>query len=1037
MNIEPLDIEENPKMDDVSYKRYNVGDKDREYSLQINDDEENEDIHYIRKERNCKIKLPFMLYILIFTGILCLGILIALILVLSTYKENYKFEENIYLKPSISEHNYSKIMFNNGLNVVLTQINFDDLAGGAITFDTGYLDRKYEPGLLHLAFLSLRYNNDTHALNFLNDYMGNLNQSSEEFYSSTYFTILNSGFQKFFKNFKNYNTFKPSSDYNAYIFRRLNRSLISSLYNNSNEREKHLIEYLIYNISDREGNDIWRQGIGIEINKTLDNNFTKIEQYINELFNPKKIKMFFSSHYKMSLMRKYILRYFNQFTNLKEVKEETNNKSYYDILNTNKIIYHQINNNEKNYIKINYYIKNPDASLEQLYIDSGYFNYIKYILDETNKSSLYYNLTHPENKGGLNIKDLSSNFEIVLKKYIRFSILIGLNEFSLNHTKEIIEIIYNHMEMIKNHINKINLNDKRAEELFNITEKNFTYTEDVHEGDYYKNKAKDLFYRDIHDYYLKEVWVPSDFNKNYTMIKYYLNQLTQNNSVVIIGINQDTINLYELNNSDNQVFFIYNNLSITTNYSNIIYSINDLSKLKLNISNVTSTLSYHPNEYISEYTNYKINKKETPKEGKYENNSLVQINWRRKTSFGIPKVYVTLYLFHPFIRANITKEKEKGIRDDCFFNMMIYLAYLRREINLVLADAIRAGNTFKIDFSEYSLYIDIFAYSDKIEKILEIIKKIIVCEKKDIFINNFILYRDIALDDILNNNNADVRELIKYEFFTYITNNSEYKFPSIYNHYLFPRDKYLKKTNINDSFLKPPILKGYIYGFCDEDLAKRIYDSFSDEKFNYSYYHSVLDKAQYDFKIEPKDFVKLSLNKYRLNRTFKIKVEKNYRLNNRKYAFMFFSVFTYKNRIISEILKKLFPRGTINSYIHIENIVRKNIYLRISFLKNDTTETTEDAIESIKNEISKKEDEFMRPVDIIGGRYYYLTKNMENEYNKDPYGMRSNAVYYASDRLYGYIEVNSYEIDKYKYETFSEVIKKIFDDVKYYCEFSN
>ena len=62
---------------------------------------------------------------------------------------------------------------------------------------------------------------------------------------------------------------------------------------------------------------------------------------------------------------------------------------------------------------------------------------------------------------------------------------------------------------------------------------------------------------------------------------------------------------------------------------------------------------------------------------------------------------------------------------------------------------------------------------------------------------------------------------------------------------------------------------------------------------------------------------------------------------------------------------------------------------------------------------------------------------MENEYNKDPYDMRSNAVYYALDRLYGYIEVNSYEIDKYKYETFSEVIKKIFDDVKYYCEFSN
>ena len=109
----------------------------------------------------------------------------------------------------------------------------------------------------------------------------------------------------------------------------------------------------------------------------------------------------------MSLIKKFILKYLESITK----KENKNNKNKdtkpYTSLNTSKIIYHLIERNESNYMKINYYISNNNASLDELYIDSGYFNYLKYILDETHNESLYYILTHPINDTIRNISDLN------------------------------------------------------------------------------------------------------------------------------------------------------------------------------------------------------------------------------------------------------------------------------------------------------------------------------------------------------------------------------------------------------------------------------------------------------------------------------------------------------------------------------------------------------------------------------------------------------------------------------------------------------
>ena len=91
--------------------------------------------------------------------------------------------------------------------------------------------------------------------------------------------------------------------------------------------------------------------------------------------------------------------------------------------------------------------------------------------------------------------------------------------------------------------------DERVGELFFINRQNFSFTEDVHSGEFYKNKAKDLFYRDDINNYLKENWLPSDLNETNENIKFYTEQLTLENSVVIIRLNNYTINKYKLSPS--------------------------------------------------------------------------------------------------------------------------------------------------------------------------------------------------------------------------------------------------------------------------------------------------------------------------------------------------------------------------------------------------------------------------------------------------------------------------------------------------------
>jgi hypothetical protein len=277
-------------------------------------------------------------------------------------------------------------------------------------------------------------------------------------------------------------------------------------------------------------------------------------------------------------MIKYFLKAFCELIKTpKKDDDNQNQQNAYDIkeFETNKIIYYNLSDSDENYIEINYFLTN-NVKYEQLIKDSEYLNYIIYILNQTDESSLYYQLNH--NEKNISIKSLSCNYEIILKSKIKFSILIKLNHYSYNHSKEIISKVYNYMNNIMLYINSdININnDIRIEELDKITDQNFTFVEDPLDSDFYKKLANDLFYKDEKDLLLKQKWfTKKNFVDNIEQVKLYFNQFKIDNSIILLGFNEAAKNKYKLEELD--LPFIFKNTK-TTSYFNINYSENKISE---------------------------------------------------------------------------------------------------------------------------------------------------------------------------------------------------------------------------------------------------------------------------------------------------------------------------------------------------------------------------------------------------------------------------------------------------------------------------
>jgi hypothetical protein len=176
---------------------------------------------YIINKKNKK-RLPLLFYVFIFSLLLLIAFIIYFIVTLINKKENFSIDDNPIEKPPLSNYKYSKITFNNGLEVLLVQINENDMAGGSIVFDTGKLDNQFKYINLNSSLRSLDIINKTSPDFF--DYFGEIKNVADDYHSYISFNILNDGFFKFLKNFTILTYFEK--DDNRLVVTQLNNSRI-------------------------------------------------------------------------------------------------------------------------------------------------------------------------------------------------------------------------------------------------------------------------------------------------------------------------------------------------------------------------------------------------------------------------------------------------------------------------------------------------------------------------------------------------------------------------------------------------------------------------------------------------------------------------------------------------------------------------------------------------------------------------------------------------------------------------------------------
>ena len=1028
------------------YESFNVENKNKNEHNNINRYEVNnaelKESFILQKKIRNKKRFPLLFFIFIFSLILLLGFLIAYLVLYIIKDEKYEEFKDPYLKPFISHHSYTKYIFDNGLELLLIQVDENDLAWGTIAFDSGYLDTRYDPGILKLAIKSL-INEEIEKANELKDYNGDFQYSVDEFYSTISFQIMNSGFSKYLKIFSKLTYLNKEKEKMIKNNIENNKIIIQKdaegEQNDLSKRENHLIEYLIYGYT-KDGNEILPQSI----DESQEVKNETIINVIKSLLNPSKVKIVLASHFKVSLMRKLFLNYFKEIIDSNSKENEIENAYNISDFTKQKMLYLKIRDYETNYMKINYYLeRRNENNFTTIYIESGYLNYIKYILDETNEGSLHYRL-----RKNYKIIDLSCDFKVILKNKIKFTIYIGLSSYSFNNITDIRKEVYQFMNELKIYINKLEQEDKRGADLYHIIRQNFTFSEDIH-GDFSENKEKaiNLFIKNSGIYYLRKLWVPGNFTRNINDMKQYINQLNPENSVVLICLNDEALKNYY----DESAFWPikFNK----TKYFNLNYSIINLDiDFQENINNENYNFSNYSNEYISRFTedskiecdprdrdNY-FTTKHTKLTNK--NGSLTEFYYMRDTSFKLPKVYITLNFFHPFQRSN-----DNSTKDYNFFEIVLYMAFLKRELNFRLADAIRAGNSFKIYFNQNLFYVDVFAYFDVVKNLLNEVKKIIFdrdfFNKEGGFSKNFEIYKEIALNDFLNINSTTTFKNLRLAFYQYLTEDKEKNYPPIYNYFSFPRKKFInlseeekEKINNDMNIINCFLIQGYLYGYIDEanntkneTNADSLYEIFAKEEIN-CFADALVSANLGNSNLNYTNYIEWVKKKNKLNES---KVENRQGLEkNTLHRFMYFSEYTLKNYLISLIFQKIlaettnlnlnyFTQGEIYDYFTIKSNDIDNIINNANYLRD-----------TIKDILNKKKDLYLNDIDAVGNRFYYLVVNQVYTIFSKSEDMKGSAISVSNSNFY---KGESFgELFKYKemeYEEFIDEIETFFCETNY------
>ena len=518
--------------------------------------------------------------------------------------------------------------------------------------------------------------------------------------------------------------------------------------------------------------------------------------------------------------------------------------------------------------------------------------------------------------------------------------------------------------------------------------------------------------------FLKENYLESF---NIEIAKKYYSQFIPNNSVILLKCEiykiDTEINKSNINIIDYDYLFNIKNQKPILGFD-INYSITELDtsfEKEFKFQNIN--IPFKENQYISHYLKPIEIDEEDKKNYIYRtqilktNNSFLEFKYLKDSTFRLPKALMTLNLYHPFIRPNKTKDN----KDCLYFESILFMAFIQRKINFELADSIRAGNEISINYNQNYIFIDIFAFTDIIEKIAEKIYYIIYNEEfNQIHEKDKIqLYLELAYENFLNK----TKKVEKSQFLLYYGLND-----NIYNYYDFNYEfndfeSYENICGTTSNVIKNGYLKDYflivgnIYGYYTKEKALEIFNIFGkkdkdtqEEKIN-MFNTEILDKAGYkNSNLNINNFKDWIINENKdINKgNYKLSLSRH-TLEDRIYRFIKWSDYStikkFKASAIKNILKKIYK----NSKNEMSFIDYKGIYFKIECkqLLDYYNETffEEQYNKTIKNFYENK-DYFSKKVDAVGDKFYYLISDLIDRACIKPKDMKNSAIRFLFSNLY-------------------------------------
>ena len=957
---------------------------------------------------NFILKLPFIIYFFIFLIIFTIVILLLYIFIYIKKKPNFKIVDLPWIEADLNDREYQNYIFNNNLQILLIHDPGFDMDGGAIVIEKGYLDDPLNEGIATLAtfLLSQISFNDNIKISYIDFYFGNYKFTADEYFTDFRFDILNVGLKKYLSSFGG--ILKERNWPECFNEDEINKTIqkIDDIYKEKTRyidfRENHLLEYFVYGFNNSNNEEILPEGNNVTLSKYDYKEIKdKVLDYIHNLINhPEKMKIVLFSKYKFLISAKYMKKYFKDIINKKnlEYKNKDNNNKYYTPKEFNKsqIFYIKTNNYEPNYIRIIYYIdKINNESFSELNYKSNYFNYIMDFLNEKKEGSLYSLLTNGSN---YNIKSINSFIEIILKSKIKFTIYIELN--CLKNINEIIFKTYQYIYEIINEAIGEKLQIDRYTEIKNLCYQNVKYKEKTFDTiELAKNNGLNIFLTEYEPknyfYYYCVPWYDNiNIIKNES--KHYFSQLKPENSVIILGLRDKDRPKITCNDSSpfklNCSFFRDNNNISKTRYYEVYYLnevFNSSSFEKYLESNNKANINFKNNSYISKHNE---SFKNIPKEKNHEfqelnkSNTFNKFYFKRNVNFYVPKVYISLNLFHPYLRPNNTDSEEKKCY---YFKIIEVFSAIKRKINEELADAIRANNEFEFGQAENYFYINIFCFEDIAFNIMEKIKNIIynVSWETTDFISNNEIYKNEAFDDFFMFDNSDIQEISRYYLYCQLKN-------SLFNKYEFFPENFennsytICNNTIDESELKNLttfIINGTIYGFYSYDQVVQIYDLF-DINQNFSLFEKILSNVEVNMpNIE--DYYKWitkinklndSISNTKQNQTYineSIYNKYDNNSNNLGISYISFKIELLNVSILEALLNK--TKSFTTNYIDFKLFIYRDIFFELLFYSDNKNETIPNKTLLIKEwpQSLNKLYIYNERVDNIGNRYYYVIKN--------------------------------------------------------------